>query len=193
LNSVLKWQFSAVEDDRGINETRGLACEIVAWRFLARLSERDIIEFLLYELPQVSPNQDQPADEERGEDEMGGQHHQWPTIDENTSLLTGLPIPERRRQRLPRPISHVGSYHAEDCLSDTFEDNPASSFIGLNALEIAVVVDAKKFLSQRVVQVVVNGIWSGRIVFWESMSVHTTKKAHFYNERFVYLMTRRFK
>ncbi|KAH0558418.1 hypothetical protein GP486_004925, partial [Trichoglossum hirsutum] len=181
---VLKWQFSAIEsDDRGINETRGLACEIVAWRFLARLSERDIVEILLYELPNVPPNQDQSADEERGEDELSGQHYQWPTIDENASLLTGLPIPEVRRHRLPRPISHVGSYHADDRLDDTFEDNSASSFIGLNALEIAVVVDAKKFLSQRVVQVVVNGIWSGRIVFWESMSVHTTKKALFYNER----------
>ncbi|KAH0542017.1 hypothetical protein FGG08_003566 [Glutinoglossum americanum] len=190
---VLKWHFSALEpDDRRINETRGLACEIVAWRFLARLSERDIVDFLLYELPQDQPDHGPPVGTERGDGGLGlglglglsGLQHQWRTVDENTPLLTGLPVTDIRRHRLPRPISHVGSYYTEDCRTDTVEDDPTPSFIGLNAMEIAVVVNAKKFLSQRAVQMVVNGIWSGRIVFWESMSVHTTKKAHFYNERY---------
>ncbi|KAI9787135.1 MAG: hypothetical protein M1839_003370 [Geoglossum umbratile] len=179
--------LSLEPDDRGVNETRGLACEIVAWRFLARLSESDIVNVLLYELSEDPHNQDWLASVERGENRFGGQHHQWSTADENTSLLPVSPTPDIRRHKLPRPISHIGSYHIDYGCADTFKDgDPTSPFRGLNAMEIAVVVDAKKFLSQRAVQKVVNGIWSGRIVFWDSMSVHTTKRPHFYNQRFVY-------
>ncbi|KAL2051707.1 hypothetical protein ABVK25_008121 [Lepraria finkii] len=64
----------------------------------------------------------------------------------------------------------------------TEDDKPLSSFIGLNALEIAAVLDAKQFLSQRVVQKVVDDIWNGRIMFWESLSVHSKKKAKIYNK-----------
>lgn len=63
----------------------------------------------------------------------------------------------------------------------TEDDEPLSSFIGLNALEIAAVIEAKPFLSQRVVQKIVDDIWNGRIIFWESLSVHTKKKAKIYN------------
>ena len=62
------------------------------------------------------------------------------------------------------------------------EDEPLSLFIGLNALEIAAVANAKQFLSQRVVQKVVDDIWNGRIIFWESLSVHSKKKAKIYNK-----------
>lgn len=37
----------------------------------------------------------------------------------------------------------------EDCSA---EDEPISIFVGLNALEIAAVANAKKFLSQRIIQ-----------------------------------------
>lgn len=63
------------------------------------------------------------------------------------------------------------------------EDDPTSSFIGLNALEIAAIADAKKFLSQRLVQKIIYGIWIGDITFWESLSIHTQKKPGFYNKR----------
>ena len=62
------------------------------------------------------------------------------------------------------------------------DDDPCHTFIGLNALEIAAISDAKKFLSQRVVQKVVNDIWDGKIVFWESLSVNSKKRAHVYNK-----------
>jgi hypothetical protein len=44
----LRWRFANSEDDddRGLNETRALACEIVAWRFVAHLTEREAIDFL---------------------------------------------------------------------------------------------------------------------------------------------------
>lgn len=57
-----------------------------------------------------------------------------------------------------------------------------ASFVGLNALEIAAVAGAKKFLSQRVVQKTVDDIWNGHIIFWESLSVHSKKRAKFYNK-----------
>lgn len=66
--------------------------------------------------------------------------------------------------------------------ADEAEDE-MSPFIGLNALEIAAVADAKKFLSQRVVQRIVDDIWNGRIIFWESLSVHSKKKAKIYNKK----------
>lgn len=65
------------------------------------------------------------------------------------------------------------------------DEDLKSSFIGSNALEIAAVANAKSFLSQRVVQKIVNGIWSGDIVFWESLGVHSKKKAQIYNKRYI--------
>ena len=65
------------------------------------------------------------------------------------------------------------------------EEDPTSPFIGLNALEIAAVADAKGFLSQRVVQKIVNSIWCGDIVFWDSLNVRTKKKAQRYNKRYI--------
>lgn len=65
------------------------------------------------------------------------------------------------------------------------DEDLTSSFIGSNALEIAAVANSKSFLSQRVVQKIVNGIWSGDIVFWESLGVHSKKKAQIYNKRYI--------
>ena len=67
--------------------------------------------------------------------------------------------------------------------ASTLNDDPLSNFVGLNALEIAAIADAKKFLSQGVVQKIVDGIWNGRIIFWETLSVHSTKKANIYNKK----------
>jgi len=64
-------------------------------------------------------------------------------------------------------------------------DDPTATFAGCNALEIAAIADAKKFLSQRVVQNIVTDIWNGEIVFWESLSVKAQKKARTYDKRYV--------
>lgn len=63
------------------------------------------------------------------------------------------------------------------------EDDPTAPFINLNALEIAAIADAKRFLSQNVVQKIITGIWNGDIIFWDNLSVHTEKKPRFYNPR----------
>jgi hypothetical protein len=63
------------------------------------------------------------------------------------------------------------------------EEDPTSSFTGLNGLEIAAVADCKKFLSQKIVQKIVTGIWKGDITFWQTLSADTKKKPQFYSKR----------
>ena len=63
------------------------------------------------------------------------------------------------------------------------EEDPTTPFIHLNALEIAAIANAKRFLSQNVVQKIITGIWNGHIIFWDSLSVHSTKKPRFYNPK----------
>jgi hypothetical protein len=203
LHRTLKWHFSSlVPDDRGLNESRANACEIVAWRFITRLSQRDAIDFCLYELPvpDVSDDESQ-AELEIGARDIGVRDNNEDAMDssERTRLLSQSPTPgsprpgtarslSKRlstRQQLKRTMTHIENHmfmdeamEAEGSLED-----PTSSFIGLNALEIAAVADAKKFLSQQLVQKIIYGIWTGDITFWESLSIHTKKKAQFYNKR----------
>lgn len=58
----------------------------------------------------------------------------------------------------------------------------ASAFAGLNALEIAAVAEAKKFLSQKTIQNIIDGIWKGDIVFWETLGTHSEKQAKVYRK-----------
>lgn len=62
------------------------------------------------------------------------------------------------------------------------EDEPIASFTGLNALAITAVAHVRKFLSQQNVQKLVDDIWNGHIIFWESLTVHSKKKAKAYNK-----------
>lgn len=158
----MKWYFSACEpDDRGVNEARGYACEIVAWRFLSHLSEREKIDYLLYELPGGEIESNTLIDPDDGLSQAESQVRR--AAEERVPLLRGI-APGTRT------------------LADDQAD-PTSSFIGLNALEIATVADAKKFLSQKSVQKIITDLWSGHIVFWESLEKHSTKKARIYNKR----------
>lgn len=147
---ISRWQFGTGEqDDRGVNEARGFACEIVAWRFLAHLPDSELIDYLLHEFPARS-----------------------------VSIPTGLDSGnEEGRQH----SDHSRLLRRESDNTDEAEDE-LSCFIGLNALEIAAIADAKKFLSQNVVQKIVDDIWNGRIIFWESLSIHSKKKAKIYNK-----------
>jgi hypothetical protein len=61
------------------------------------------------------------------------------------------------------------------------KSDPTASFIGLTGLEIAVVADCKKFLSQKIVQKIITGIWKGDIMFWGSLNESSEKKPQFYN------------
>ncbi|KAF1985089.1 hypothetical protein K402DRAFT_422385 [Aulographum hederae CBS 113979] len=185
---ALKGHFAALEsdDDRGVNETRGFACEIVAWRFVSNLSRRETIHQLLYELPSSSIDSDSPPDAEAGnlyQESNGTGNHSTASVNERTPLRPNTSDdPET-----PRP-SRTSSYFGTTVYGDLSQHPDssgdfASSFENLNALEIAAVSGAKKFLSQRVVQKVIESIWRGEIVFWETLDVDSVKEAKFYNEK----------
>ncbi|KAI8962334.1 hypothetical protein F5Y11DRAFT_365990 [Daldinia sp. FL1419] len=179
---ALRWHYGSISDGRGISEARANACEIVAWRFLTRLSEREAVEFCLYEIPEggqkdISSNED-PED--------GGESN------ERTSLLhrpSRSPSPDRRsenrfgsarRSQLIQSISKLTiSRHPSE--TEELENDPTEPFTHLNALEIAAIADAKRFLSQHVVQKIITGIWNGEIIFWDRLSAHSEKKPRFYN------------
>lgn len=200
VNAILtvKFHFSSLDpDDRGLNETRANACEIVAWRFLSRLSERDAIQYALYELP--SPD-DSSSDESVASSsvEQSRTHRRSTSSSHDRSPLLpqfrsnennhGRPVTPRagtnRRQQLLRSVteSHIFAAESDDG-DDEDEKDPTSAFTGLSALEIAAVANAKRFLSQRLVQKIIYGLWKGEIVLWDGLEVHSTKKVQFYNKR----------
>lgn len=108
------------------------------------------------------------------------------TANDQTPLL-------QRQQRHFRHLSNPpqneapsssNTYRADSDISEVERvEDPTKPLAGLNALEIAAVASAKKFLSQRLVQKVVQDIWDGDIIFWESLSVNAVKKARVYNKR----------
>ncbi|KAL2214918.1 hypothetical protein M432DRAFT_554467 [Thermoascus aurantiacus ATCC 26904] len=186
---ISKWQFANVnDDDWGLNESRGYACEFVAWQFLTCLSHREVIDFLLQELPSPRKNSVALTEAERGLSGfvpgVGDQYCR--AVDERTTLLdkssssiyrlfAAKDDNEGRSVRDPRRTASApaGSYVGEQY----------SSFYGLNALEIATIAHAKKFLSQKVVQRIIDDIWNGEIVFWDTLSVHSRKKPQIFNKR----------
>ena len=141
------------------------------------LSEKEAIDYLLHEFPAANGFLSHTPDTEEADRPEDDFHFDNRQEEEQLSLLwhqssaRGRPSfqrleSERRKQR-----------------PDLSEEDPTMPFIGLNALEIAAIANAKKFLSQRVVQKIVDSIWSGHIVFWESLSVSSKKKAQVYNQR----------
>ncbi|KAJ4989147.1 ion transporter [Stagonosporopsis vannaccii] len=167
---ALKGHFSALEetsDEPGVNQARGYACEFVAWQFLNSLTDRDVIDFLLLELPPaISPTAASSLNEVEA---SHGNGYRSAPYNEETPLLNV----------------------AEDEYTGTRSDDTANPKFGslksqcenLSALEIAAVGGAKKFLSQRPVQKVINGLWRGDIVFWETLSVNSVKRPRKYNRR----------
>lgn len=147
----------------------------MAWRFLGRISERDAVDYCLYELPPHVAASSEPDIEDLEVSEHSSLLPQFRARDPVPS-----PRPVSRRVELLRSVSHIGG--PPDQHHEEVEADPTTSFTGLNGLEIAAVADCKKFLSQRIVQKIVTGIWNGDITFWESLSSHTKKKPHFYNK-----------
>lgn len=86
-----------------------------------------------------------------------------------------------KKIQLLSSLSRLTNLSWDDDDDDDEEDDPTAAFEGLNALEIAAVANAKRFLSQHVVQKIISGIWNGDIVFWDTMAVNSSKHPHFYN------------
>lgn len=150
-----------------MNETRALACEIVAWRLVAHLTFREAVDYLCYELPTADARDahvslQTPPDEEADATETG----------EDGPLLDGFEEPG---------VSFNDESPDDAGILSDGEVSFAVTFAGMNALEIAAVADAKKFLSEKSVQRIINGIWKGDIIFWDTLSTYSVKKAKFYN------------
>ncbi|KAJ0418485.1 hypothetical protein BJY00DRAFT_177201 [Aspergillus carlsbadensis] len=181
---ILKWKFDkAAEYDGAFDETRGYVCEYIAWQFLCHLNQRDLIEYLLEEL-RVLPRQSTSLDQaEAGESSLAA--FQNAEGNERTPLLSGASFQSHIFGSDTRRVSSYGSgqRYPEHGIHNEDAGDEFSMFIGLNALEIATIAHAKKFLSQRVVQKVVDDLWNGEIVFWDSLSVHSIKKPQFFNKR----------
>ncbi|KAF4445121.1 Calcium channel YVC1 [Fusarium austroafricanum] len=182
---ALKWHYASSSEHRTLGESRADACEIVAWRFLTRLSEREAVNFCLYEIPDF--------DDEDNAEAAGNSHTGDAELGESSPLLSHLRSIDNRR-RGPGPAGSSMKRNqllsslsrltmTSDDGNDENEGDPTSSFKNLNALEIAAIADAKRFLSQHIVQKIITAIWSGDIIFWDSLSVHSTKKVRFYNPR----------
>ena len=182
---TLKWHFSTLEsDDRGVNDTRANACEIVAWRFLTRVSEHAAVDFCLYELPKLPKIPEPEEGCNVDATERSSLLPQFRSRDPTTAVRPGS-----KRVELLRSVSRIEEMFTHEIPGEEEED-PTTSFTGLNGLEIAAVADCKRFLSQRIVQKIITGIWKGDITFWESLNEHTQKKPQFYIKRNADLFSR---
>jgi hypothetical protein len=172
-----------------LSDARANACEIVAWRFLTRLSEREVLEFCLFEIPDPCDNDDVSVDEERAVEVNNNERTALlgETLGSSESLqrpghLTEAWRSSMRRTRLLESVSRLTmSRHATDMEGN--EDDLTAPFTNLNALEIAAIADAKRFLSQHVVQKIITGIWNGDIIFWNQLSAKSKKKPCFYDPK----------
>lgn len=187
---ILKWQFCNQEDDYwGLNESRGYACEFVAWQFLTYLSPRDTIEYLLDELSETGTQPTPDVDTESyaegssSKPQMGSSQNddeRRPLLFHASPLSRLLGYGTRNIKDSQRSDNHTDTNSSEEGL----ESDLYAIFCGLNALEIATIANAKKLLSQTIVQKVVNGIWTGAIVLWDSLSVHSKKKPQLFHKRY---------
>lgn len=136
---------------------------------VAHLTFREAVDYLCYELPAADAKdahvslQSSP-DEEADPSEIG----------EERPLLDGFDEPG---------VSFNDESPEDAGLRSDSECSFAVTFAGMNALEIAAVADAKKFLSEKPVQRIINGIWRGDIIFWDTLSLKSVKKARFYNRQ----------
>jgi hypothetical protein len=164
--------------DSGLNESRALACELVAWQFLTFLSEKELIDYLLYELPEYS-EESRPNGDGSGSHDDSTSDETSPLIRATSSEYGGLRPP--KRVSVDNPVGTSVSFPSD--ADGSARLNLDQSMAGMNALEIAAIGDAKKFLSQKPVQKIVEDIWNGDVIFWESLSVHAVKKPRAYNKR----------
>lgn len=187
-SSILKWHFSSLDyDDRQINETREYACEFVAWRLLTHLSQHELIDYLLSEVPSNSDGPEHPSNLEASEvnDEGAEDSVTHDGVDERATLLWDRRLSPKTRPKLRTTNLQNESPQSRNGTPYSTDEDLTLSFVGSNALEIAAIGNAKNFLSQRAVQKIVDGIWCGDIVFWESLSLYSKKKAQVYNKRCV--------
>ncbi|GAB7343205.1 hypothetical protein MBLNU457_1270t2 [Dothideomycetes sp. NU457] len=177
---ALRGHFAATEDegDEGVNAGRATASEVVALRYTGHLSEREAIDTLLYELP--STRRASAATLLNG-GALTATNSIEPPSDERTPLFSAGHTRENGSRSdlgldgMRSPADHTDQPESADV-------NLSESLQGLNALEIAAVSGAKKFLSQRPIQRIITAIWDGDIIFWSSLHSGSTKQVQIYRK-----------
>lgn len=156
---------------------------------MTRRPQHELIDYLLSEIPGSSDGPEHSSDVEASDITGGGAEESFnpDVVDERTTLLWDRRLSPKTRPKLRTTNLQNESSEARNEVRYSTDEDLTLSFVGSNALEIAAIGSAKSFLSQRVVQKIVDGIWSGDIVFWESLSLYSKKKAHVYNKRYVTL------
>ena len=119
-----------------MNESRGCACELVAWQFLTYLDERDLIEYLLYELPAGEVRHRQTLDAETSQHSHSQNRSDDRDPDESTALLhneEGHRSPMRPPQN-PRAGTLALDLDLDDVEvpHDSQGEDPTAPFGGLN-------------------------------------------------------------
>lgn len=142
------------------------------------------MEYCLYDIPEHNATCTDPeehAQHHEGDPEAGEQAPLLPRViasfDGHVTAAGPVGSTAKKTQLLSS-LSRLTNFSSDDASDD---EDPTAAFEGLNALEIAAIANAKRFLSQHVVQKIICGIWNGDIVFWDSLSVTSTKHPHFYN------------
>lgn len=183
---ALKWHY-AVDDEnqQGLGPTRSNACEIVAWRFLTRFPERVALDYCLYEIPdvqiagQVGTPAVMPSQDPEDNAELAPLLSRFAARTDRRNSASAPAGSTAKRTQLLSSLSRLTDGSRDSAQPD--DEDPSTAFEGLNALEIATVANAKRFLSQHVVQKILTGIWNGQIVYWDALSLHARKQPRFYD------------
>ncbi|KAK9463116.1 uncharacterized protein V1516DRAFT_620666 [Lipomyces oligophaga] len=166
--------FSVQEDDRAIHEARAFTAELVALRLAAHMPENELIQYVTYEIPRkpsIRPTSQSSTPSSTSVNTLSAV--------ESTPLLADHNASEQASYSVRQSTAEI------DLERQASSDTPflTESAVGLSALELAILGDAKKFLLSRPVEQIITSIWEGRIVFWESISIQSTKRAKIYNPR----------
>ncbi|KAG9259132.1 uncharacterized protein F5Z01DRAFT_26514 [Emericellopsis atlantica] len=185
---ALKWHYAVDdENEQGLGPTRSSACEIVAWRFLTRFPERVALDYCLYEIPEAQlPSQMGPLAAQTSQDpednaELAPLLSRFSARTDRSNSISAPTGSKTKRSELLFSLSRLTEGSHDSASAGPDDEDPSAAFEGLNALEIAAVADAKRFLSQHVVQKILTGIWNGQIVYWDALSLHARKQPRFYH------------
>lgn len=133
----------ADEDRHGVNNARALACEVVAVDCVGFLNEHDVVQYLGFEIPgKIEESSPAESSETASLLEQSNNENSSRNGRNNSATASGLTTPN-------------GLEYGDEEDADA---KIAAAYSGLNALEIAIVAEAKYFLSQKSVQRVVDGM-----------------------------------
>lgn len=150
--------------ERGVAEARAICAELVATRLLYYIGEDvERIAYLTYEIKQ-SQNLTLPPPSTDSTSNAAGESGHADGIEDDADCDADI-----------RATAMLLKYDIDSFCCRDVED-----FFGMNAIQLAVHDDARKFLCAGPVENVVARMWAGKIVFWDGISTVAIKEAHIY-------------